>query len=304
MSSRDASRAGSTYLAIALAAACCGGPQAVPSDPLPAASARSVGEAAPKDRGDVTVRLARVLRSTWVPERGAPRTTLAYDVYLDRGDRGLTQPDNESGHLLASSLPAALRPDLLYASEPADTQVESGMLCDRQRFPHRCELSQLDDADAQRGILERLLKIRFEDGHRAAVTLTVPVPPPMRAPAIVEPRATPAQGAKLQLAFTDVGAQSYEVVVRECKPYRNDGINPCLDEHSYTLLRDAGALAFSGKVGPLATVESEGGLVRLDDELALRFEEKLAFEIHATQRGTSGGVELVTEVHVPRAFAR
>jgi hypothetical protein len=137
----------------------------------------------------------------------AAETSLTVVVGLARPELQLDEPDNTGGRLLAVDLPKPLQTRLFYVSEPDDAERERGAMCDRPRFPHECDLGRFSAADVGRRERRQLLKLTFEDGAYAAVPITVPVPPALPIPELVEPASVPAQGSAVAFAFRDVGAE-------------------------------------------------------------------------------------------------
>lgn len=275
---------------IAIALAACGG----------ASRAQPTGsDAPPATTAKARVRIVQVARTDTLAERTDKFaehrwTTVTFDFYIDRLDLGLSQRD---GRGYESELPPALRSRYLYLSEPDDLAPDSGSFCDRGVFPYRCEPHRLSPSP-QPGPHDFLAKITFEDGAYAAVPITVTIPAALPIPQMVEPKTAPAQGSKLALAFRDLEAESWLVEVAMCKPHRNDG-NPCVDEHSYKLVRQDGTL-----VAKDATVSTADGVVRLTSPLALAFEERLILDIEATRVENAGGVEVRRAAHVRRELQR
>jgi hypothetical protein len=278
---------------------------ATPATLRPSAEAAPASEAplSPFTSTTATVTLVEIRRHSYAtPER---QGSLSFLVSLGRPDRGIDQPDNEAGDKLTSDLPEALRPELFYVSLPSDTAPDHGSMCDRPRFPHRCELDSLTSEQVAKREASLLLKLTFADGTYTAVPITVPLPPPLSLPEIVAPAAPVAQGSPLALAFRDVSAQSYVVRVENCDHYQNDGINPCLDQQTFTIEHGRGAPVLL-PISPerTATVAANDGLILLRAPMALRFEESLGLSIEARRTGKLRGVRTVVAAHASRVIPR
>ncbi len=76
---------------------------------------------------------------------------------------------------LTSDLPLALQPKLMYLSDVNDTDPQSGSMCDRPRFPHRCSET-LSTADIKLSSKDYLLKITFGDDSYVAKKISVKIP--------------------------------------------------------------------------------------------------------------------------------
>ena len=204
----------------------------------------------------------------------AAETSLTVVVGLARPELQLDEPDNTGGRLLAVDLPKPLQTRLFYVSEPDDAERERGAMCDRPRFPHECDLGRFSAADVGRRERRQLLKLTFEDGAYAAVPITVPVPPALPIPELVEPASVPAQGSAVAFAFRDVGADEYELRVSACHRYRNDGINPCLDETRISLVRGPGGLVAATRPERTSVLVAASG-----DKVSVRLDVALHFEV-------------------------
>lgn len=207
--------------------------------------------------------------------------TFEFDVYLERPDLGLKEPINP-GDLYSVDLPLELQPDLMYVTSLEDHDPGSGMLCDRPRFPHRCSVS-LSKQELGNSEYSFLIKTTFEDGTYAEKIITVPYPKDLEKPELVEPISVPKQGDKLDLKFKDVGADSYDVSVNLCKPYDNDGINPCLDGVHYSLVRKNNELVSETDSDLEINVINE--IVHLKSDFPIVFEESVEYSIVANLQG-------------------
>lgn len=226
---------------------------------------------------------------------------LDFDIYIDRLDLNLQEPDNTAGELLTVDLPENLQPDLLYVSDVTDHDPESGTLCDRPRFPHRCTVT-LPTTDLY------LIKATFADGGYAEKEIQVPIPTLLAHPTIFFPTKEPQQGDAFTIQFADVGADEYAVALHLCKPYGNDGINPCLDGRTYEFKRGAdGILNFQNAVDESETVQTtiKDGIVTVTTQTPLLFEESVEYSVTATKRGTEANdIKTVTEVTENLIFER
>ena len=111
-------------------------------------------------------------------------------------------------------------------------------------------------------------------------------------PKILAPTTLPNQGDKYSIKFKDVGAKAYEVYVNFCKPYNNDGINPCDDGFMYYVERKLGKLVtrkYEGLPSPILTVKD--GIVELKSDFSLKFETSVEYRIKAFKSNTKAYYE-------------
>jgi len=278
-------------------------PAAIPRDEAPPAKPLPETPLDVFSAPNARVKLLEVRRTDTMAN--AAETSLTVVVGLARPELQLDEPDNIEGRLLAVDLPKPLQTRLFYASEPDDAERERGTLCDRPRFPHECDLGRFSAADVGRRERRQLLKLTFEDGAYAAVPITVPVPPALPIPELVEPTSVPAQAGAIAFAFRDVGADEYELTVSACHRYRNDGINPCLDESRIYLVRGPGGLVAATRPERTSLLVAASGdrvVVRLD--VPLHFEESVSYGVTALKRGTLRGVGTRTRSATTRTFLR
>ena len=155
-----------------------------------------------------------------------------FSFYIERPDLKLSEKDYEG---LSANLPEALQNKYIYISSTNDKNPESGTLCDSPRFPHICNINFKDQP--------YLVKITYLDSSVSITEIEVPEPDKVEAPTILEPKQNPSQNSNLEMAFKDVGANTYKVSVANCTSYNNDGINPCLDEGKYEItIKDGKAI--------------------------------------------------------------
>lgn len=235
------------------------------------------------------------LQSVYLTQGNPQR--LSFDLFIDRPEENLQEPDNSAGDLLSVDLPEGLQTDLLYVSDVNDRAPDSGNLCDRPRFPHRCEVT-VTDEDLTKDTLTYLIKATFADGAYAEKEITVPVPDTMLEPTILSPTQAPAQGANFTLQFTDVGADTYKVRMALCWPYNNDGINPCLNDRMYEFTRDAkGGFSYEYTSDELNTVAATlaNGVVTVTADVPQLFGESVEYSVTAVKNTEVNGTQTTTE---------
>lgn len=213
---------------------------------------------------------------------------LNFDVYLERPDLGLKEPKRHKfgKNKYTVDLPLALQPRLMYVSDLSDRDHESGDMCDRPRFPHRCEVDIAKPADGAKPVYEYLLKVTFEDGAYAEKKISVPYVGYLDKPNIIAPTTLPSQGDKFNIQFKDVSAKEYEVSVSLCKPYNNDGIDPCLDGVLYYLKRRSTGLVVLYQEGlAKANISTKDGVITLQADFPLNFEVSVEYMVKAVSYG-------------------
>lgn len=231
--------------------------------------------------------------------------SLAATLAFGRPDLAQEEPDNTSAHRLTADLPPSLQVKLAYVSRSDDPDPQGGVLCDVPRFPHDCGLPTPTPAETGDNAMRLLARITFLDGTHETVPFELPMPPPVRSPDVLEPSATPAQGASFAIAFRDVGADAYGITVRQCEPYPNDGINPCLDSFHIDLTRRGQAIDVVPSFDeprPEAALGEERILVRASRPL--RFTESLEIEVTAERRSLINGTRTLARTTARRSFER
>lgn len=163
-------------------------------------------------------------------------TTLSFDLELERPDLKLNESDFKKDMALTVDLPIGLQPRLMYLVDPDTTKFGYGSMCDRPRFPHRCETT-LEPNDTTK-TKKFLVQIVFEDDTYAEKIVAVHIPDALPSPDIIFPTTTPAQNENFRISFRDIGADKYDVSFRLCYPYENDGINPCFDGDNYQIIKE------------------------------------------------------------------
>lgn len=210
------------------------------------------------------------LRLDEVLEQTGPRPDLdmveqrEFDIYLERPDQNLKQPEQISGDVFTPDLRPELRPVRLLISDPDDRARDSGNSCLVGSFPHRCTLHL--SAKEQGRPKTVLVKVVFADKFYAEKELVVPYAGMLKDPIILEPKAAPQSGEAIHFKFKDVGAEEYEVAAHICHPYRNDGVNPCLKGRgSYTISRQGDSFAWryleKEKTPPQENITAKNGTV-------------------------------------------
>lgn len=214
--------------------------------------------------------------------------TLSFNLYLARPDLKLKETDYEKEMALTVDLPVELQPRLMYVSKPTETKFDYGSMCDRPRFPHRCEMEISSDNAGKNQ--EYMIKIVFEDNTYAEKLITVPAPQALPIPEITSPKTTPAQNSTFKMKFKDIGADKYQIAVRLCGPYGNDGINPCLEDDKYTLVKKSGKLEIenSSTSKNTPTIITDKEIVTIESDYPIVFEESIKYEIMATKSGEIG----------------
>jgi len=214
--------------------------------------------------------------------------TVSFDFALSRNDLGLQTPVNESD-------------DVIYSEDlPEGLQVTNMSLngdfsaCSTGFTPYRC------DADDLSGEYE--LEAMFADGHQTRLKITLDLPEGLEAPALVQPAEKPKSGDKLAMAFTDVGADKYEVSINLCEEYGNDGINPCLEGIEYVLKRaDDGSLSIDGNAYT-PTVSITDGVVNFSSEYPLNYALGVEYRVKAVSTGKRAGVKNYIENEASLSF--
>lgn len=232
------------------------------------------------------------VRLAWIEVRTGPRVAREIGVYVDRpGAPGRRPGARERG--VASDLPSALRPRLVQISLPSEPGPHRGVTCDRVRVPFACPLPPAAGGRVR-------IKVLFDDHRHGEAEIEVPATEPIAEPELLAPTTQPAQGAPLEVAFRDVGADHYAVTVSLCRPYRGDGIDPCLDERRFSIGRGPGGLALAE--GDRATLAVEGRRVTLGSGDAIRFEEHVSYRVTAERRQELDGVEVRWHAESARRF--
>lgn len=230
-----------------------------------------------------------------------------FDVYLERTDLKLKEEKNET-NLLTVDLPLALQPKLMYMSDIEDTDPESGSMCDRPRFPHRCSET-LSQADMKLASKDYLLKITFEDGSYVAKKINVKIPTPLSKPTITAPtEGSTVQNSKFNVTFKDVGADTYDVSATMCEEYKDDGINPCLYEISYQLKREGNIFTLKDSSGISikdATVEIKDGQITVKSSNLITFALDMSYTVIATANGkNTDGVKTLLRTSATQIFTK
>ncbi len=227
---------------------------------------------------------------------------LDFYLYLDRPDISVSEPMNEGGDVYSSDLPKSINPKFMYVSEVKDENKDSGNMCDRPRFPHKCSV-QLTPSEAGNTSNDFRIKITFEDGTYVTDEVTVPMPKKLELPAISEPSTLPKQDETFHVKFKDVGADTYNVEVNMCKNNVKSGINPCLDGVSYTLQRKDGKLAFAEPdVSSKPVVVEKDGFIEVTSSLKLKFTASVEYYVTAAKTALSGGVRSFTDITDSKSF--
>lgn len=217
---------------------------------------------------------------------------LEFDVYLERVELNLKQ-EKKDPMTLTVDLPLELQPRLMYVSEPDDKEPENGSMCDRPRFPHRCEVT-LKKNEKEKTVR---IKITFEDNAYAEKLLTVKAPKPLNNPKILNPKKAPEKGSKLKMRFRNVLADQYEVNVDLCKEYGNDGINPCLDSIQYNLKKINGKLVIqnNNQSFPAKIIEKKR-YIEITSDFPLNYSESVTYAVKAfSEKTTKNGIKTYRE---------
>ncbi len=212
---------------------------------------------------------------------------LYFDLYLDRPDLNLVQPEN-AGNMLTVDLEPGLQPKYMYVSEVEDLAKDTGNICDRPRFPHECRYA-FTEGKRLDGPQDLLVKVLFEDGGYAQKQVSVSVPEVIESAVITEPEKTPAQGGKFTMKFRDVGADKYEVGVYMCNEYQNDGINPCLDNYEFSLVKKKDNFVLEDDYWSDLNLQinKEGGSIVINSNIELFFEESMQYTVKAIVNSVS-----------------
>lgn len=213
-----------------------------------------------------------------------PDGNMEFQVYIDRPDLNLTQPDNPYTHLYTSDLPVGLRVSNLYVSDLENSNnAQFGTMCDTPRFPYTCNIERTPDDDYY-------FKVLFEDGVFLTTKVHIPYPTALKTPEITFPTAIPKQADAFSMKFNDVGADEYSVSVEPCSEYQNNGINPCLDREVYYIERVDGVLTKMPSEKEF-TLEVKDGVVSVSSDLHLIFGESLTYDVLATKKTDNVSVE-------------
>jgi hypothetical protein len=205
---------------------------------------------------------------------------VSFDLSLSRPDLKIKETDYEKEMALTVDLPLTLQPRLIYAGEPNDENFNDGYLCDRPRFPHRCEY----EIAANETSHQFMIRIVFEDDTYTEKLIDVEIPTELPKSEITYPTTAPTENSTFKMTFIDVGADKYEAEFRLCKPYGNDGINPCLDGGTYYIYRENGKLSIANdyNVYPISLTEKDGSIT-LQSTFPLWFEESVEYVVTATK---------------------
>ncbi|MFA7685700.1 MAG: hypothetical protein WCX95_02785, partial [Candidatus Gracilibacteria bacterium] len=101
-------------------------------------------------------------------------TTLSFDLELERPDLKLKESDFKKDMALTDDLPIGLQPRLMYIVDPGTTEFGYGSMCDRPRFPHRCDTT-IEPTDTEK-IKKFLIQIVFEDDTYTEKIVEIPMP--------------------------------------------------------------------------------------------------------------------------------
>lgn len=228
--------------------------------------------------------------------------SLEFDLYIERPDVSLKEPINNTD-LYTIDLPLKLQPRLMYVSEISDKIPDSGNMCDRSVFPHRCSVTV--DEKKLKSEYTFLVKITFEDNSYAEKEITIPVPKALEIPEIIEPTSIPKQNSTVEMKFKDIGASYYKVDVNLCHPYQNDGIDPCLDSVTYLLNREKDKLILqSGDEYTSPEINLKDGIVEIKSNFPIIFEESVEYYVQAILISEfADGIKTYTEANDSKVFA-
>ena len=232
---------------------------------------------------------------------------LSFDLYISRPDLGLDEDVEYPGNdmPLTSDLPKELQAKLMYVSEIGDEDPNSGHMCERTSFPHRCSVT-ISQKDQGKENYDYLVKITFEDNSYAATKVTIPYPTTLHKPLIVEPTEEPSQNSKLDLKFQDVGATYYEVIVERCGKYLNNGINPCLDDTKYGLKRTENnelKEAYPSEIN-IPIISITDGIVHVSSTADMQSEESINYTVNARLESEINGIATITNSSDTKTFTR
>lgn len=262
-------------------------------------------------QGEMEVKISNIVLQDFRAEQNSEYINLAFDLYLERPDLNLKQADLDlpSSGLLTVDLPVSLQPRLMYVSDVNDKMRDSGNMCDRPRFPHRCELS-LTQEDIEKGEGKYLIKVLFEDEIYAEKEISIKIPKPLERPTLISPTVTPEQGSPVKMSFkSSPGAEKYTVDINLCNDYQNDGINPCLDGTSYNLSRSYMNFEVDEtdyqKENEKPFAEMRDGIIYLNSELKQVFEDAVEYRIVASTKGTNDeGISTFLETTEMEVFVK
>lgn len=213
---------------------------------------------------------------------------LEFDLYINRPDLGLNQPDNEDGELYASDLPKGLRVSSMYVSGAEDSRdAQAGVMCNTVLFPHRCSVERTSDDNYY-------VKVAFEDGVFLAKQIKIPYPESIEKPEIIDPKSAPTQGSTLSMKFNDVGADYYEVSANLCEEYANNGINPCLDGETYHLHKVDGEIEKQYDNESFEFVVSDD-VITISSQLPMIYGESVIYYVNAQKMEGKNLVEASDE---------
>jgi len=215
--------------------------------------------------------------------------TREFDVYLERPDLGLKEVDWEGKNVYTSDLPLALQAKRMYISEVTDRARDSGNSGQTSVFPHRFTMNMnIEETKKPKAVL---LKVIFGDKTYAEGEITIPYAGSLDEPVIMQPQSAPKNGDKFQMQFKDVGADNYRVGVNICRPYANDGINPCLKGFKLDLTRRNGKLNWEGGDAIAGiSIKNENGIVLLHSEYPFTFTQtdtSVLYSIKADAQGVT-----------------
>lgn len=227
---------------------------------------------------------------------------LSFDLYLARPDLKIKEPDYEKPMALTVDLPLGLQPRLMYAGAMHDEKFDNGFLCDRPRFPHRCE-QKVAPTDTNYYFM---IKIVFEDDTYAERLINIVIPPVLAKSEITFPTEEPTQGSTLKMSFADIGADEYKTEFRLCRPYENDGINPCLDGERYILSRVKGKWKITNdtSVYPISISEKDN-IITIQSTHPIFFQESAEYLVTAIKNSINGaGIPVITSSTSSTSFPK
>ena len=216
---------------------------------------------------------------------------ISFDLYLQKPDLDLDEKDFDKEMALTVDLPIQLQPRLMYLTSPNEKEFGYGSMCDRPRFPHRCETS-VEDKSAKS--VTYGIQIVFEDETYAEATVEIPIPEALKTPEIISPSRTPEQNSTFDMTFKDVGADTYEIAMHLCEPYGNDGINPCLNGTEHTIRRVDGKLKFfndNSTSKPL--LEEKSGNIIFTSYYPVNFTESVEYSVTARKTTNINDINVI-----------
>jgi len=211
-------------------------------------------------------------------------------IYLKRKDAGFAQPENEDGKIKEGNLPKALQVKTLVLTQKDGNNTTN---CETDSFPYKCTIS-LSKDDFEKNKFSYIVNTTFEDGVSQKGKLNITLPPLLSELKINKPTSLPKNNSKMNVSFTDVGADLYNIKIESCEQKKED---ICTELVTYKIKNlEHGLFDESGieseKLSPIIKIKD--GEISLSSDFIVSYSEKLKLSIVAEKGYTSkqGGTKI------------